>query len=297
MIVSHVKPESWVDTSEAGKIQPSEVAGLVHVVSLEAEDIELLRGPQGEPGPQGPQGEPGPQGPAGEGVGIPGPQGEPGPQGPQGDTGADGAPGPQGPKGDPGADGAPGPQGPQGLPGADGAPGPQGQQGEPGADGAPGPQGPQGPAGGGVAGMVAFFAQSTPPVGWLAANGALVSRATYAALFAAIGTVYGAGDGATTFKLPDLRGEFVRGLDSGRGIDAGRALGSGQGSQNLSHNHGGATGSIVDPLVQGGSWVPNKVDVTVSGGVGSHSHSIASDGGAEARPRNIAMLACISTGG
>ncbi len=211
--------------------------------------------------------------------------------------GADGAPGPQGPKGDPGADGAPGPQGPQGLPGADGAPGPQGQQGEPGADGAPGPQGPQGPAGGGVAGMVAFFAQSTPPVGWLAANGALVSRATYAALFAAIGTVYGAGDGATTFKLPDLRGEFVRGLDSGRGIDAGRALGSGQGSQNLSHNHGGATGSIVDPLVQGGSWVPNKVDVTVSGGVGSHSHSIASDGGAEARPRNIAMLACISTGG
>ena len=47
MIVSHVKPESWVDTGEAGKIQPSEVAGLVHAVSLEAADIELLRGPQG----------------------------------------------------------------------------------------------------------------------------------------------------------------------------------------------------------------------------------------------------------
>lgn len=71
MIVSHVKPESWVDTGEAGKIQPSEVAGLAHVVSLEPEDIELLRGPEGKIGPQGPSGQAGadgaqgPQGPAG----------------------------------------------------------------------------------------------------------------------------------------------------------------------------------------------------------------------------------------
>ncbi len=126
MIVSHVKPESWVDTGEAGKIQPSEVAGLAHVVSLSPEDVEILRGPQGLPGADG----------------APGPQG---PQGPQGLPGADGAPGPQGPQGLPGADGAPGPQGPQGpqgLPGADGAPGPQGPQGV---------QGPAGPVGVGSA--------------------------------------------------------------------------------------------------------------------------------------------------
>ena len=66
------------------------------------------------------------------------------------------------------------------------------------------------------------------PTGWLKCNGALLSRTTYAALFAVIGTTYGAGDGSTTFALPDLRGEFLRGLDDGRGVDGGRALGSAQ---------------------------------------------------------------------
>jgi len=141
MIVSHVKPESWVDTGEAGKIQPSEVAGLVHSVSLEAADIELLRGPEGPQGPQGPQGEPGPVGPAGEGVGIPGPQGEPGPQGPQGLKGDTGPQGPQGLKGDTGETG---PQGPQGLKGDKGETGPQGPQGLKGDKGETGPQGPSG---------------------------------------------------------------------------------------------------------------------------------------------------------
>jgi hypothetical protein len=60
------------------------------------------------------------------------------------------------------------------------------------------------------AGTVAYFPATTPPGGWLKANGQLVSRTTYAALFAVIGTTYGAGDGTTTFALPDLRGEFVR---------------------------------------------------------------------------------------
>ncbi|MCK9131735.1 phage tail protein [Haemophilus influenzae] len=66
-----------------------------------------------------------------------------------------------------------------------------------------------------LVGEVAFFARTTPPSGWLKANGAAVSRTTYAALFAAIGTTFGAGDGSSTFNLPDLRGEFVRGLDDG----------------------------------------------------------------------------------
>lgn len=93
-----------------------------------------------------------------------------------------------------------------------------------------------------VASLV-YMAVNTVPAGWLKANGATVSRTTYAALFAVIGTTYGAGDGSTTFKLPDYRGYFLRAWDDGRGVDAGRAFASTQSSQNLSHNHGGATGS------------------------------------------------------
>lgn len=54
-------------------------------------------------------------------------------------------------------------------------------------------------------GTVQYFAMAAPPNGWLACNGAAVSRSAYAALFAAIGTTYGAGDNSTTFTLPDLR--------------------------------------------------------------------------------------------
>lgn len=67
-------------------------------------------------------------------------------------------------------------------------------------------------AGAGIpAGAVMPFAMTSVPTGWLAANGAAVSRATYSGLFTAIGTTYGAGDGGSTFNLPDLRGIFVRG--------------------------------------------------------------------------------------
>ena len=64
---------------------------------------------------------------------------------------------------------------------------------------------------------------------FLYADGRAVSRTKYPELFAAYGLIYGAGDGSTTFNLPDLRGAFVRGLDKGRGLDAGRDLGTLQG--------------------------------------------------------------------
>lgn len=154
------------------------------------------------------------------------------------------------------------------------------------------------------AGTVAMFAASTAPAGWLKANGAAVSRTAYAALFLAIGTTYGAGDGATTFNLPDCRGEFLRCLDDGRGVDAGRAIGSAQAGQNLSHNHGGADGAAGSHSHTVGSGVTvlgnpdSQQGAGAGGGISSstapnHQHSIASDGGSEARPRNLAMLACI----
>lgn len=64
------------------------------------------------------------------------------------------------------------------------------------------------------AGAVMNFAMAAPPTGWLAADGAAVSRTTYAALFAAIGTTFGAGDGSTTFNVPDLRDRVALGSGS-----------------------------------------------------------------------------------
>ena len=79
-----------------------------------------------------------------------------------------------------------------------------------------------------ASGIVLPFAGAAAPSGWLLCQGQTVSRVTYAALFAAIGTTFGAGDGSTTFGVPDMRGEFPRGLDAGRGVDSGRTLGSAQ---------------------------------------------------------------------
>lgn len=64
------------------------------------------------------------------------------------------------------------------------------------------------------AGMVAMTATSAAPAGWLICNGGAVSRTTYAGLFAAIGTQHGAGDGSTTFNVPNLKGRTVMGVDS-----------------------------------------------------------------------------------
>ena len=60
-------------------------------------------------------------------------------------------------------------------------------------------------------GEIKYFAMNTPPSHCLACDGSAVSRTTYAALFAAIGTTWGAGDGSSTFNLPDLRNEWVQG--------------------------------------------------------------------------------------
>ena len=82
--------------------------------------------------------------------------------------------------------------------------------------------------GGVPAGSIFWFASETVPTGYLECSGAAVSRTTYAQLFSAIGVVHGSGDGSSTFNIPDLRGEFVRGYDHGRNVDSGRGFGSAQ---------------------------------------------------------------------
>ena len=63
-------------------------------------------------------------------------------------------------------------------------------------------------------GAITPFAGSAAPTGWFSCDGSAISRATYAALFAAIGTTYGAGDGSTTFNLPNLKGRVPVGVDA-----------------------------------------------------------------------------------
>jgi len=148
-----------------------------------------------------------------------------------------------------------------------------------------------GRAGGGTAGTVQAgtvqaFAMNTAPTGWLKANGAAVSRTAYAALFNVIGTTYGGGDGSTTFNLPDLRGEFIRGWDDGRGVDSGRAFGSAQSHQMQSHTHGVPFGSDVgsDAVALVGYVTAGSLTTSAAGGTSN---------GSENRPRNIALLYCI----
>tara|TARA_R100001509_G_scaffold21591_1_gene11324 strand:+ start:2750 stop:3886 length:1137 start_codon:yes stop_codon:yes gene_type:complete len=102
-------------------------------------------------------------------------------------------------------------------------------------------------------GAVFCIAVASVPSGYLECNGAAVSRTTYAALFAVIGTAYGTGNGSSTFNLPDLRGEFIRGFDNGRGIDSGRSIASSQSEQNKQHNHSASSSSSVSPSSHGHS--------------------------------------------
>jgi microcystin-dependent protein len=91
------------------------------------------------------------------------------------------------------------------------------------------------------AGAVQPFAMNSAPSGWLAADGAAVSRTDYAALFSAISTTYGAGDGSTTFNLPDLRGYFVRGSGTNSDGSASGTFGAKQGGSIINHTHSGTT--------------------------------------------------------
>ena len=155
-------------------------------------------------------------------------------------------------------------------------------------------------------GFVGDFAGPNAPAGWLLCFGQAVSRTTYSALFAVIGTTHGNGDGSTTFNVPDYRGRVLAGLDNMGGTSAARlteqgastTLGSSGGAQTVtlteaqmpSHQHGGSTtgagahshgidgkglggGSQFGVIVGTGSDLgdPNTF------GVGDHTHGVVTD--------------------
>lgn len=99
-----------------------------------------------------------------------------------------------------------------------------------------------GPTGMPIGAVVDFVApEAGIPSGWLICDGRLVSRASYAALFDVIGIGWGAGDGSSTFALPDLRGFAVAGLDNMGGVNAGRLSSAGVQATTLGGSMGADT--------------------------------------------------------
>lgn len=126
-------------------------------------------------------------------------------------------------------------------------------------------------------GTIVAFAGLVAPDGWLICDGSTKSRTTFADLFAAIGTSWGAGDGST-FHLPDLRGRFLRGVDAGAGRDPDVLT-------RTASNAGGNTGDAVGSLQSGATAMPNAAFATQSSGSHSHSGNAGNSGGAgAARP-------------
>lgn len=151
--------------------------------------------------------------------------------------------------------------------------------------------------GGGSPGEVTVIYGNTAKEGTVKINGATLSRAAYPELwtFAQTSGVlaateggknfweFGPGDGSTTFSMPEVRGEFPRFWDDGRGIDSGRTIGSWQSDEFKSHTHTGTERGPLDALAGG---APGNYKASASTTTGSA-------GGAETRPRSIALLACM----
>lgn len=147
-------------------------------------------------------------------------------------------------------------------------------------------------------GTVNYFARQFPPEGWLLCDGREVLRDVFADLFNMLGTSFGDGDGKSTFNLPDLRGEFIRGLDMGRGVDISRELGSSQTDGIKKHNHNLKTETGSDGndgcLVDNGIWKKCLANEYAICSDGTHLVMSTFDSGdTETRPHNVALLACI----
>jgi microcystin-dependent protein len=138
------------------------------------------------------------------------------------------------------------------------------------------------------AGVVLPFAGTTAPAGFLLCFGQEVARSTYADLFAAIGTTYGAGDGVGTFNLPDLRGRVLAGRDDMGGGAAGRLTvgGSGLAGITLGASGGAETHTLSTAQIPAhthswpqGSFATTSAFLRGTWGDGTNAGTLTSDGG------------------
>jgi hypothetical protein len=149
-------------------------------------------------------------------------------------------------------------------------------------------------------GAIVPFADEAVPSGWLECNGQAVSRTTYAALFAVVGTRWGEGNGTTTFHVPDCRGLFPRGWDHGAGNDpdaasrtasatggaTGDHVGTRQADALKSHAHNFNVKPYANPLPGGGNYLDASGEIVVW---------TEAEGGSETRPKNFAVMFAIKT--
>ena len=162
----------------------------------------------------------------------------------------------------------------------------------------------------GPAGAIMAFAGTSVPTGWLACEGQAVSQTTYAALFAAIGTTWDiGGEGAGNFRLPDLRGMFLRGAGTNATGSSSGAVGQpvsdyaadtylNHSHTDAGHTHGfqgsgfyfGTTGATAG-LLGGGSGIGQQT-TTASG---TASINTSTTGGTETKPKNYGVLYIIKT--
>lgn len=152
-----------------------------------------------------------------------------------------------------------------------------------------------------MAGTIIQFAGVAAPIGYIACDGAAISRATYVRLFGAIGTTWGVGNGSSTFNVPDFRGYFLRGTGTNSDGAVGPAVGGKQADDFASHTHTATQAPHTHNIAV------NTNSVTSGGGsnqpVGSTYNTptssaqpaitVAATGGTETRPKNQGILYCI----
>lgn len=147
-----------------------------------------------------------------------------------------------------------------------------------------------------LAGIIHLSLFTVAPAGFLICDGSLLNRTIYSRLFAAIGTMFGAGDGSTTFRIPDLRGRFPRFTALGSTNDPDRATRTDRGDGTVGDAVGTLQGHMVGPhthdVPMAGSGTGNR---PVRGNIFSGAYAIVDNpaGSTETRSINIYLTGLI----
>ena len=145
----------------------------------------------------------------------------------------------------------------------------------------------------------AIMAFHDVPAGWLQCNGAAVSRTTYAALFAKIGTKYGSGNGSTTFNLPNLHHKFIEGTTTssevGKSVAAGLPNITGSTGSVVGYSGQSASGAFSRSDAGDATLQPGRLVTTASISFKASDSSSKYGGASSVQPPSLRLLACIKS--